>query len=179
MKKFLATVGVLVFGSAAWAAIASDVLFVGKFDGKGVAQDEASTIEGSVCSAATQDKRFVVKCRDTNAAVLQLREAQAQMGFGEGAAADNCGPAGCIGSLAGGLDAKWVLGGSLAKLAEKQYLLTLVVVDPVSNQTLNRIEEKVAGDVSAVVDRVPGAVRRALAPPQQAPPPATPAPVKK
>lgn len=179
MKRLLAAVGLMgALTGTAYAAKSSDVLYVGKFDGKGIAQDEAATVETSVCTAATQDKRFVVKCRDTQASVMHLREAQAQLGFSEGAEFhDNCGKEGCLGALSKGTEAKWVLAGSVAKVAERQYLLTLIVVDPASNVQLNRVEEKVSGEIGAVVDKVPGAVRRALTPQQAAPAPA-PAPAQ-
>ncbi|MEW5853675.1 MAG: hypothetical protein AB2A00_33175 [Myxococcota bacterium] len=180
MKRFLAAVGVVgALCGTAWAANKSDVLLVGKFAANGLAQDEAAAVESSVCTAATSDKRFVVKCRDTTQALMQHRQAQAELGFAEGSEfADNCGPQGCMGALAKGVEAKWVLSGSVAKVAEKQYLLTLMVADPVSGQQLNRVEEKVTGELSAVVDRVPGAVRKVLTPQQGAPAaqPAAPAP---
>jgi len=180
MKRLLATVGFLgALTGVATAAKSADVLYVGKFDGKGIAQDEASTIEASACTAASADKRFVVKCRDTQKSIMDLREAQAQMGFAEGAdSQDNCGKEGCMGALSKGTEAKWVLAGSVAKVAERQYLLTLIVVDPASNVQLNRIEEKVSGEIGSVVDKVPAAVRRALTPQAAAPAPAQPAPKK-
>lgn len=184
MKRLLAAVGLLgALTGSALAAKNSNVLYVGKFDGKGIAQDEASIIETSVCTAASQDKRFEVKCRDANMKVMELREAQAQMGFSEGAEfQDNCGKEGCMGALSKGTEAKWVLSGSVAKVAERQYMLTVIVVDPASNVQLNRVEEKVSGEIGTVLEKVPGAVRKALTPQQAAAPaPAAPAqqPAKK
>jgi len=141
MMRLLAGLGLLVVCSAAYAEPRkSDVLYVVKFDAKGVAQDEASTIETSVCTAASQDGRFVKKCRDTTGHLLQLRQAQAELGFAEGAEGkDDCGKEGCMGALGAATDAKWVLGGSVAKVAEKQYLMTLVVVDPATNVQINHV----------------------------------------
>ncbi|MBI5495796.1 MAG: hypothetical protein HY904_12295 [Deltaproteobacteria bacterium] len=181
MKRFVAALGLVGLCATAWAG-KDDVLYIGKFEAKGVAQDEAGAIENSACTAATQDGRFSVRCRDTNATVMQLRQAQMELGYAEGAQyKDDCGgKEGCAGAMAKGTDAKWVLGGTLAKVAEKQYLLTLIIVDPASNAQVNRVEEKVAGDLSAVVDRVPGVVRRVLTPSQPArPAPAAPAPATK
>lgn len=178
MMRFLAGLGLLTVCATAYAAPNDDVLYVGKFDAKGVAQDEAGTVENSVCTAVTQDGRFKVKCRDTGGQILQLRQAQAELGFAEGAAGkDDCGKEGCLGAAGAATDAKWVLGGSVAKVAEKRYLLTLFVVDPKSNSQLNRVEENVSGELSAVVDKVPSAVRRVLTPPAK--PAAAPAPAKK
>jgi len=183
MMRVMLGVGMSLCAVVAVAAPrASDVLYVSKFEAKGVAQDEAGTIESSVCTAASQDGRFVVKCRDTNATLMDVRTTQAALGFEEGAAfKDDCGKGGCMDTLSKGTDAKWVLGGSVSKVAEKQYLLTLMVSDPASNAQLNRVEEKISGELSAVVDRIPGAVRKVLTPPQVAKPAAAaaPAPAKK
>lgn len=170
MSRVLTTLGMMVVCGVVWAAPkASDVLFVGRLEAKGLSQDEASVIEGSVCTAASQDGRFSVRCLDTSRDVANLRALQAGLGHDEDAQfKDDCGKKGCMDSLSKASDAKWVLGGSVSKVAEKQYLLTLRVVDPHSNTQINRIEEKVAGGLDSVVDRVPTAVRRVLTPPRAA-----------
>jgi hypothetical protein len=170
MRRFLTAVGVVgALAGSALAANPEDVLLVGKFAANGVAADEASAIESAACSAAVQDKRFVVRCRDVNQAIMGHRQLQAELGFDEGSAyADDCGPGGCLDAVGKSVAAKWVLSGSLAKLAERQYLLTVSVADPKTSNQLNRVEEKVVGDLSAVQDRVADVVRRALTP-QQAP----------
>lgn len=170
MKKLLlATIGLMGALTAAYAAPkASDVLYVGKFDGRGVSADEAAMVESSVCTAASQDGRFNVRCRDTSKSVAELRQLQAELGFKEGqAGADDCGKDGCIGALSAAGDAKWALVGSLSKVAEKQYLLQIQVVDPKTMTQITRVEEKIAGDMGAVIDRIPGSVRKALTPPQK------------
>ncbi len=170
MKNLIATVGFLgAMTLTAWAAPkASDVLYVGKLEGRSVTDADAQTVEGSICTAATQDGRFSVRCRDTSKGVAELRQLQAELGFQEGAPfKDDCGKEGCIGALSAAGDSKWALVGSIAKVAEKQYLLTLQVVDPKTLTQINRVEEKVAGDMGAVLDRVPGAVRKVLTPPQK------------
>lgn len=180
MKKILTALGMVsILGSVAWAANPDDILYVGRIAGSGVSNDEASTVETSICTAATQDKRFHVKCRDVTRSLMDLRQAQAELGFPAGEKyVDDCGTEGCLGKLAKAVQAKWMVSGSLAKVADRQFLLTLVVADPNSGQQLNRVEEKVSGELSAVIDRIPEAVRRVLTPQQAAKKPA-PAPAKK
>lgn len=181
MKRFLTAVGLVgALAGAAWAANSDDVLLVGKLTGSGVTPDEAAVLESSVCTVATQDKRFSVRCRDVSADLMRLREAQAEVGFNEGEKFfDDCGPQGCLGALSKTVQAKWVLSGSVAKVGDKQFLLTLFVTDPVSGIQLNRVEDKVSGELAAVVDRVPEAVRKVLTPPAQPAKAAPVAPAKK
>ena len=154
--RSLVALGVLVLATSALAAPPKKI-FVSSLKPRNLDAAVVSAIDGAICSAVHQDKRFGSVCPDEVKAVLAYDSLGGMLGGSQQCVGDDCAE-----RLAKSAEADAILAGSIAKLADKKFVVTLDLISTADGKSLGRVEEQVAGGEDVLYERARGAVTKLL-----------------
>ncbi|MFH1809023.1 MAG: hypothetical protein ABIJ09_09780 [Pseudomonadota bacterium] len=157
IARSLTVLGMLLLTTLALAAPPKKI-FVSNLKPRNVDAAVTSAIDGAVCNAVHQDKRFTAVCPDEVKAVMAYDALGGMLGGAQKCEGDDC-----TERLAKSAQADAIVAGSVAKLAEKKFVVTLEMISTVDGKNLGRVEEQVAGGEDVLYERTRGAVTKLLA----------------
>lgn len=144
---FAGTIALSTFAASPSFAAGKKVL-VQDLNARGVETHEAAALATAACNALAKHKGYSVLCGDDLRAMIKWNTMAATF--------NSCADDKCMQSSAKGLDARFVVSGSVAKIGE-EFVLTLSMLDVKEGTPVGRAEIKAAA-VDALYRSVPEAV---------------------
>lgn len=149
--------GLCLVAANVWAGPKKKV-FVANLQARNLEQGVAEAIDIAICNSAHRHKSFDVTCPHEVKDVLAFDSMNAMLG---GSA--NCEGGDCAGRIASRVKADLMITGSVAKLENGKFVLTLELVEPDTAKSRGRVEEQVTGKKDELFKRAEGAVKKLMA----------------